>query len=124
MKADDECPLAVLRYERKSVDDLDTQVVLTVLQSVADHPECLAAIVPGQVLDVFEEQHGRRGRGLVNDPSDLEEQVPALLILEAVLTAQAQLLADARDAEWLAREPGSENVVRRELRDGNTVDVP
>ena len=58
------------------------------------------------------------------DVGYLEEKIALFLILKAVLSAKAQFLGDAGDAEWLARKAGAEYVVRRNVRNGHLVDVP
>lgn len=46
-----------------------------------------------------------------------------LYVVEAVLAAEAQLLRDARDAEWLAGEAAAQDVVRGDVGYGDSVNV-
>ncbi len=78
-------------------------------------------IVAPEVLDVLEE-HDRRLTGL-QDPNDLEEQVAALDVVEAVLSTEAQLLRDSGDAERLTRESSGQNVKGRDVRRVDGPDV-
>lgn len=58
--------------------------------------------------------HGLQHKGgrlvLIEDFRDGEEEVALFLVLKAVLTAEAVLLGDAREAERLAGKAATENV--------------
>ena len=74
-----------------------------------------------EVLHVL--QHEVRGLVVVEDLRDGEEEVALLLVLEAVLAAEAVLLGHAREAEGLARKAAAEDVVRRDVGYGHGMDV-
>ncbi len=92
------------------------EVVAAVLERVPDDREGAPLVVPRQVLDVLEEQDGRGRWSLVDEPDDLEEEVPALLVLEPMFAPEAELLRHPGEAERLAREAGGEDVVPAEGR--------
>jgi hypothetical protein len=82
-------PLQIELWGWLRVDDVVVEVVAPIVERVADHLEGPFAIVAGEMFDVLEEQDWGRGRSVVDQPNDLEEEVAALLVVEAVLTTQA-----------------------------------
>src|ERR1051325_1165411 len=121
-EADDEDAFAVWRHHALRVDDFLVNAVAEFLgEGAVDDFERAPWVVPQQVLHVFQHERGRLV--MVQDGGDVEEEVALLLVLEAVLAAEAEFLRDARDAEGLAGKSGAENVERRNVGDGHGVNV-
>lgn len=83
--------------------------------------ECLATIVPFEVLNVL--QNERCGTVEIEDVSNREEEVALLNVFESVLATEAELLRYACDAEWLAGESSAKNVMRGNVGYGDAMNV-
>ncbi len=112
----------MLRHDALCIYDLIVNGVAERLgQRVVNDLKRAALIVAAEVLHIL--QHERLWLVVLDDAGQREEEVALLLVLEAVLFAEAQFLGDARDAERLAGKSGAQDVVRGNVRHGHGMNV-
>jgi len=100
----------VLRHDALRVYHLRKNTIAQMfLQRLHDDLKRAALVVAAEVFDVFQDKRG--GLVIFNDVRQREEKVALLLVLKAVLPAEAQFFGDARDAERLAGKSGAQNIV-------------
>ena len=68
-----------------------------------------ASIMRPEILDIFEQQHGRLSP--VNDFREVKEQGSLSSVLETVGSAETVFLGNARNRKRLAGKPGRQQIV-------------
>jgi hypothetical protein len=113
----------MLRREPLPIDNGPRHLIPKfVAQRIQNHLEGASTIVRTEVPHIFQEE----GAGTLggDDPGNVEEKRALRGAFEPMRPAQRSFLADAGNAEWLAREPAKQDVVVGEIVSRTLGDVP
>jgi len=122
LETDEKDAFTVLRHNAFRVNDRRMEVITERIgERVVDDLKRPPLVVALEVLHVL--QHEGGGLVKLDDFRERKEQVALFLVVKAGRPAETLFFGNTRDAERLAGKSPAKNVVGRNIRDGNGVNV-